>query len=350
MTFAQLVQASDQLSAVSGQLQHFFACAVALLLHDAARPRLLARLRPARAMHRSLLQMKRSLFIALTLLSALAFAHPGATLSQRALLEVQQGDRGISARASPSGINGQNVMLRWTPGGLTGRWLDQEVGLRSRGDSIDGAIGSMPVLVSLSRVVVREGSALGIHGTLGDDHVEVWVSPLRIRGMVGACTYSLSLAGDVYRGWADCAPATVPEKSVLELPRVPGHEDDMSTAQLVMIALARLEPSEAVGRAAPLDDIVSQRFGLVVEDVSGRVGNLRGARVMRVFPGSPAAAAGLAPGMIITRAGDEPVGRARTLEAALARLQPGQSLLLRSQWVDRPEWAVSPIVAPPLRR
>ncbi|HYC92610.1 MAG TPA: trypsin-like peptidase domain-containing protein [Thermoanaerobaculia bacterium] len=53
-----------------------------------------------------------------------------------------------------------------------------------------------------------------------------------------------------------------------------------------------------------------------------------GARVVRVFPGSPAARAGLRPGDIITAVGDRPVDSREAFSTATATLTPGQTTSL----------------------
>ena len=56
-----------------------------------------------------------------------------------------------------------------------------------------------------------------------------------------------------------------------------------------------------------------------------------GALVVEVAPGSPADAAGLQPGDVITQIGDRPVQSPADLDAALAAMHPGQQVEIQYQ-------------------
>jgi serine protease Do len=78
------------------------------------------------------------------------------------------------------------------------------------------------------------------------------------------------------------------------------------------------------------------RLGLAVQDVPPEVSRAEGipasgALVVRVQPGTPADAAGLAAGMVIVEAGGRRVEKARDLAAALESARPDSVVLLRVQ-------------------
>ena len=97
--------------------------------------------------------------------------------------------------------------------------------------------------------------------------------------------------------------------------------------------------AQGIGFAIPIDKVAA-----VVADLAGSYNSKRcvhgltlgtktkGAEqtivVTSVEPGSPAAAAGLAPGDIIKRAGDIGVGRALDFQRAMLELKPGEKLAL----------------------
>jgi S1-C subfamily serine protease len=170
---------------------------------------------------------------------------------------------------------------------------------------------------------------------LGEEVVHLSVSPNRISGAVGRCTYSLRLAAEAYRGWRDCNGGAIPVRTVLRLPAPLAEETDAARAALLLLVL-----SPRTDVAPPL----VQRFGLHVVPTSGPTG----AKVARVTPLSAAARAGLDEGMIITRVGQEDIQTPAELEAALGRARPGATVMLRARWPSSNRVQLLSLLVPPV--
>jgi S1-C subfamily serine protease len=118
-------------------------------------------------------------------------------------------------------------------------------------------------------------------------------------------------------------------------------------------------PVTSAGFALPIDDmkpvLAALRQGKMVhcwlgvdmgeerktEEVDGTVTSRRTVFVTKVYPGSPAAAAGLMPGDVLATVNGRPVTRLFVMRAALLRAQPGEGMELR---IDR-KGAISTITA-----
>jgi hypothetical protein len=272
-----------------------------------------------------------------------AGAATGVTLSASPLLSIQVGPRSTRAEVSVNDISGDELMLEWKGGHLSGRWMSQSVDLALGRASIKGNVGATQTSVKVKRTVLDDADGLALDGDLGDDQVSLWVTPTWIRGLVGPCTYSLGLSGTAYRGWRDCGSGGVPVPFALELPDMRTHNDDASVAALLLTVLAPVEPTPAFNPRVSVEDRVDQLFGLRLRDAQAE----QGAQVVMALPGTPAARAGLREGMVVTRAGLAPVTSGHELAAALARLRPGESLVLRLHAPGKLEWTVLAITAPP---
>jgi serine protease Do len=90
------------------------------------------------------------------------------------------------------------------------------------------------------------------------------------------------------------------------------------------------------GGKSQRDESNRQRIGLTLQTIDPRTAEAnglptRGAVITEVQPGSPADAAELAPGMVVTEAGGKKIGSADDLSRVLKDAKPGSTILLRVQ-------------------
>jgi serine protease Do len=90
------------------------------------------------------------------------------------------------------------------------------------------------------------------------------------------------------------------------------------------------------GGKSQKDESNRQRIGLTLQTIDPRTAEAnglptKGAVITEVQPGSPADAAELAPGMVVTEAGGKKIGSADDLSKLLKDAKPGSTILLRVQ-------------------
>ncbi len=90
----------------------------------------------------------------------------------------------------------------------------------------------------------------------------------------------------------------------------------------------------AVGQRSQKDETNRQRIGLTLQSIDPRTAEAnglptRGAVITEVQPGSPADAAELAPGMVVTEAAGKKIASADDLSRLLKDAKPGSTILLR---------------------
>ena len=90
------------------------------------------------------------------------------------------------------------------------------------------------------------------------------------------------------------------------------------------------------GGKSQKDESNRQRIGLTLQSIDPRTAEAnglptRGAVITEVQPGSPADAAELAPGMVVTEAGGKKIASADDLSRVLKDAKPGSTILLRVQ-------------------
>ena len=90
------------------------------------------------------------------------------------------------------------------------------------------------------------------------------------------------------------------------------------------------------GSKSQKDESNRQRIGLTLQSIDPRTAEAnglptRGAVITEVQPGSPADAAELAPGMVVTEAGGKKIASADDLSRVLKDAKPGSTILLRVQ-------------------
>jgi hypothetical protein len=274
-----------------------------------------------------------------------ASAAPSLTVSARArALAIEAGDQHARLEVRDGGLHGDRTELEWNGATLRGRSLDQDIELTIEGDHIRGHIGP----TTLSTLVTPDLTGFWLTGQLGDRRVELRFGPMEISGTVGPCTYTLSTDVDTYRGQRACGlPSVAPIDFALTLPRSLEGLSDPRSAALFLAVVVPFNITASVTPQADAADTVLRRFGLRLDDARPAEGP-RGARITTVVAGSAAQRAGLQPGMVVTAAGAEDVESAAGLSAALLRLRPFDTLVLRLQRPDKSEWFQLAIGAPPL--
>lgn len=154
--------------------------------------------------------------------TAVIAAQPGERLS------MMKGARVASAHLERDRLAGAEIRLGLTAqqlqGTLEGAWTELRwhelppatVGGRLERDraavEIDGVVGSR----SVDLVAIRSARTLEIDGTFGIHPVDLTVSPERIVGRLGPCSYQLKQAGEQYEGSIRCGGA--PERMTLHIP------------------------------------------------------------------------------------------------------------------------------------
>lgn len=274
-----------------------------------------------------------------------AWATPGLTYSAQARrLKVDVGDEHLKLDVGEEGLRGGGTSLDWSGPKLTGRSLDQDIELTVESDHVVGHVGPTAVRA----LVTPDATGFWMTGELGDGRIELRFGPMGLTGTLGACTYALNTDVDTYRGQRTCgAPAVAPTPVAVTLPRSLEGLSNPRAAALFVAVLAPLHVTASLTPQASAADVLLKRYGLRLDDARPAEGP-RGARITTVVAGSAAQRAGLQPGMVVTHAGAEDVDSAASLAAALLRLRPFDTLVLRLQRPDRPEWIQLAIGAPAL--
>ena len=100
--------------------------------------------------------------------------------------------------------------------------------------------------------------------------------------------------------------------------------------------LDRVGDARRSGGSTQKDESNRQRIGLTLQSIDPRTAEAnglpsRGAVITEVQPGSPADAAELAPGMVVTEAGGKKIASADDLSRVLKEAKPGSTVLIRVQ-------------------
>jgi hypothetical protein len=243
-------------------------------------------------------------------------------------VRLEVGRHSAQLRLRGRNLSGGGVDLTNDAKGIHGHAYGVAIDLALDKGRISGQLGRAPVQVSVQQL----GAGIDLEGALGENPVNLTVQPTRIGGVLGECTYALGLAGEEYRGWRDCGGPPVPLRTLLRLPAAVGAWSDAEQAALLLALLSAspLPPALVTRAAGPgpwTQEALLSQFGLAVatEDSQG------GLRITRVVALSPAAAAGLDEGMIITHVGYEDVQNIDSLLRALRRLNPGSTVVLQLQ-------------------
>jgi hypothetical protein len=291
--------------------------------------------------------MVRAVMTVWLLLGGVALASPGLTVSAEAeSLALGLPSGRLEVARDGNALRGEGLSLHTSAHHLGGTVFGRPVRLSVERGRVQGAVGAESVQLQ----VARDLNALVVRGTLGAERVDYRASPQRIRGAVGACTWSLTVAGRRYAGWYDCGGPEIPFKADLVLP---GWFDRLSDVEQGMLLTIMLSPSAAASAplsqpTSDLDQILLQRLGLqLASSLSSLPGGLTGVRIDRVVPNSPAARAGLQVGSVLTGIGLEPVRRADDARAALLRLARGASVVLRLARPGEEAWSEVNLVRPP---
>jgi hypothetical protein len=262
----------------------------------------------------------RSLATLSLLLAAAAAASPALTFSSRTHARIGVGDEELVVSMVGDRLTGPNVELQWFGARLVGTYRNHDVNLRVIGDRVRGNIGEIPV----NAWITRGDRNFRIRGGEGEEPIDLYADPRRVTGELGGCRFTLKMTGEKYEGRRVCEPAPWPSAMSVELPAA--LADQLPGRQVAVLAVL-LTPVEVVASLEPVNrtlDAVFHEYGLRLADATRG-----GARVMHVIAGSPAALAGLKPGMIVTRAGSQDIPNARELAGTLMRIRPSDTWILR---------------------
>ena len=179
------------------------------------------------------------------------------TVSEKAPLLLQVGERELRVRILPQSISGGGLQLRRTPLTLSGTLHGQPVEFAwNEAGEITGRVAGEPVKLQALSLATQSG--MSVAGWFGEDPAELALTPMAITGSVGGCGYSLPLGGSGYSGWRTCGEATrgppvpvslrLPEELVQGVPE--GEQPLLSIAEEGAL-LALLLSEEALSPASP---------------------------------------------------------------------------------------------------
>jgi hypothetical protein len=266
-----------------------------------------------------------------------AVASSSLTFSNRsAEVRADVGDRPLVFSMSGARLAGPEGELHWSGDRLVGAYRNHDVELRAAGDRVRGHIGA----TAISFRVARTGQGFRMHGGEGESPIDLLIGPEQISGELGGCRFTLNAADDAYKGTRRCEPSAYPAAVTV---RLPAALEGVAAARLAALLTLLLTPIDVVAQLEPEQnrgDLLWHRFGLRVVDAP------QGAKVTAVRAASPAGRAGVERGLVVTRAGQEPIHGAKELEGALLRMKPSSTLTLQLRGPDHDEWLGLSIVAP----
>jgi len=121
---------------------------------------------------------------------------------------------GVQANLSGDGLFGPDVSVRRVPHGYRGTTLGRVVDIDfAQQDKVEGVFGSGPVSLKWA----PDDGGLRIRGLFGGQISNLLITPEKIDGTMGDCTYQMARDGALYRGFQRCLGITQRD-SVLELP------------------------------------------------------------------------------------------------------------------------------------
>ena len=167
-------------------------------------------------------------------------------------LSLDIGGRRGSFEFVHAGLSGGGADVRRDGNTLVGVIGGREVRLQLWPGRVEGMLAGKPVSVR----VQREVSALQIRGTLGDEAINLAVSPMRIAGKLGGCEYAMTGIGMDQKGWRFCERHRGSLKVAMKLPVNLTEERDDVTASVILMALV---PGVLELTLEPLPPAVSAR-------------------------------------------------------------------------------------------
>ncbi len=195
---------------------------------------------------------RRGVLTSLVLVLALGIGSPTAaqvTVSGKASLLLEVGERRLQVRVDSKRISGSGLELRRTRNGLRGslRGLPVELRWDEEGNITGRAAGASVELVA---VPLTPQPGVTLRGWFGADTAELSLTPTGIVGSMGACGYSLPMAGDQYSGWRTCDETRGPPVPVtLRIPRnvVPLAPFEEGALLALLLSDEALPPASSAG-------------------------------------------------------------------------------------------------------
>jgi hypothetical protein len=129
-------------------------------------------------------------------------------------LTLRTPDYAVTATVSEDGIQSPDLQLYVSKDALRGRAYGEVVNLSIDEDTVGGLVGALPTRLELSP---RKGGGLEVTGTLGGDLTRFTLSPQKLSGTVGDCSYELRFTGSRYEGHRSCG-GRIENPVFLELP------------------------------------------------------------------------------------------------------------------------------------
>jgi hypothetical protein len=276
----------------------------------------------------------------LSLLLAAAAAAAPLTFSSGSpsTARVGVGDAELVLSAAGQRLSGPGVDLQWRKDRLEGAYRNHDVRLRVAGDRVKGNIGATTVSVK----VTRTDQGLQLRGSEGEEPVDLYIGPNRVAGELGGCRFTLKTTDDRYHGTRACEPSAYPAVVTMTLPGAFAAQNPEQLAALLAVLLTPMDVVAGLEPTTPSSNVAWHGFGVKLADTPA------GVKITRIIPGSPAALAGLEPGMIVTRAGPMTVHSAKELTSALMQMRPSGTILLRLHRPDREEQLEIHLTAPAL--
>jgi hypothetical protein len=146
-----------------------------------------------------------------------------------------RGEQGLRrAAVTDSAVRGPVLDLKRTPGKLQGTtYGDRPVDMQQKGNTILGRVGTD----SWDLTLEQDGNEMRATGQIAGRPSTFWMSPPKIRGGVGVCTFELVWSAGNYAGTRTCGPAG--EVIQLQFPAVLASWSDPEVAALLAIFVQR---------------------------------------------------------------------------------------------------------------
>jgi hypothetical protein len=106
-----------------------------------------------------------------------------------------------SGEGNAGQLQGPSVQLQWTPNTIRGTALGNPVSLDYTADEVKGLVGTNPVSLKIE----SRDEGVQAKGMYAGQNTRLEISPNRIAGPIGSCSYDLKLHGTgIYTGQRSC--------------------------------------------------------------------------------------------------------------------------------------------------
>jgi hypothetical protein len=172
-----------------------------------------------------------SLAVALLCLGTAAAAQEA---QEEWFLRLQTPDEDVQVELSRDSIVGTNVQLVRDDDAVRGRAAGRSVYLRIVEDEeeLDGLVGSQPAWIASTH---RRTGTLRLEGTFAGGPLHLTLTPRKLSGIVGACTYDLEFEDEAYAGTRVCGGDRQPTWVFLTPTRLPEQASPILMTALVIV-------------------------------------------------------------------------------------------------------------------